>query len=193
MLIDVEDREGKTILLRALESYNQGLAEKLLIRGADINLVNRDGKTALSILVQRHYLEQVNFLLEKGADPHIEDLQGRDACDYAELGDVHVFPQLNNCRKTNMHLRRRCDVGERKTMEQAKTQTMHPTKIPPVRGTAPLEKSPSRSRSPPVKAMPADEANLMVEPGQRQVAVMDMAGPVTEKAQTVAKDLNTML
>ena len=57
MLIDVEDREGKTILLRALESYNQGLAEKLLIRGADINLVNRDGKTALSILVQRHYLE----------------------------------------------------------------------------------------------------------------------------------------
>ena len=57
MMIDVEDREGKTILLRALESYNQGLAEKLLIRGADINLVNRDGKTALSILVQRHYLE----------------------------------------------------------------------------------------------------------------------------------------
>ena len=110
MHIDVEDREGKTVLLRALESYNQGLAEKLLARGADIDLVNREGKTALSILVQRHYLEQVNFLIERGANCHIEDLSGRDACDYAELGDVHVFPQLNNCRKYNMHLRIKCDV-----------------------------------------------------------------------------------
>lgn len=57
MLIDVEDKEGKTILLRALENYNQALAEKLLARGADIDLVNREGKTALSILVNRHYLE----------------------------------------------------------------------------------------------------------------------------------------
>ena len=92
MLVDVEDREGKTLLIRALESYNQGLASKILARGADINLINRDGKTALSILTQRHYLEQVRFLLEKGADPHIEDVTGRDTCDYAELGDVHVFP-----------------------------------------------------------------------------------------------------
>lgn len=51
MFIDVEDREGKTVFLRALENYNQGLAEKLLARGADIDLVNREGKTALSILV----------------------------------------------------------------------------------------------------------------------------------------------
>ena len=57
MFVDVEDHEGKTVLLRALENYNQALAEKLLARGADINLVNREGKTALSILVQRHYLE----------------------------------------------------------------------------------------------------------------------------------------
>lgn len=92
MLIDVEDKEGKTILLRALENYNQTLAEKLLARGADIDLVNREGKTALSILVNRHYLEQARFLIERGADCHIEDLSGRDACDYAELGDVHVFP-----------------------------------------------------------------------------------------------------
>ena len=57
MLIDVEDNEGKTVLLRALEAYNTGLATKLLHRGADINLTNREGRTALSILVQRHYLE----------------------------------------------------------------------------------------------------------------------------------------
>lgn len=83
MIIDVEDNEGKTVLLRALEAYDQGLAAKLLHRGADINLTNREGKTALSILVQRHYLEQVNFLLDKGANCHIEDFTGRDACDYA--------------------------------------------------------------------------------------------------------------
>ena len=117
MLIDVEDREGKTILLRALESYNTSLAERLLARGADINLVNREGKTALSQLVQRHFLEQVNFLLERNADCHIEDLSGRDACDYAELGDVHVFPQLNQCRRHNKHLRRRANVDERQTID----------------------------------------------------------------------------
>ena len=50
------------------------------------------GKTVLSIMVQRHYLEQVSFLLDRGAFPHIEDLTGRDSCDYAEIGDVHVFP-----------------------------------------------------------------------------------------------------
>ena len=120
MLVDVEDREGKTILLRALENYNQGLASRLLARGADINLVNREGKTALSILVQRHYLEQVRFLLERGADCHIEDLTGRDACDYAELGDIHVFPELNKCRQNNMHLRTRCNIDKRQTVEQAR-------------------------------------------------------------------------
>ena len=130
MLIDVEDREGKTVLLRALENYNTNLAEKLLARGADINLVNREGKTALSILVQRHYLEQVSFLLERGADPHIEDLTGRDTCDYAEIGDVHVFAQLNNCRKYNMHLRRQCNVGSRQTVDQAREAVMkEPEKI----------------------------------------------------------------
>ena len=91
-----------------------------MARGADINLVNRDGKTALSILVQRHYLDQVRFLLEKGADPHIEDLSGRDACDYAELNDIHVFPQLENCRKLHMHLRRGCQTVGRQTLEQAR-------------------------------------------------------------------------
>lgn len=51
MLVDVEDNDGKTVLLRALEAYDQGLAAKLLHRGADINITNREGKTALSILV----------------------------------------------------------------------------------------------------------------------------------------------
>ena len=59
-------------------------------------------------------------MLEHNADPHIEDLTGRDACDYAELGDIHVFEKLNNCRKLNMHLRKRCNIEQRSTVDQAK-------------------------------------------------------------------------
>jgi len=39
----------------------------------------------------------VEFLLNKGADPHIEDLNNRDACDYAKVSSMRQFPQLANC------------------------------------------------------------------------------------------------
>ena len=63
-------------------------------------------------------------MLERGADCHIEDLTGRDACDYAELGDVHVFPELNKCRQNNMHLRTRCNIDQRQTVDQARKATL---------------------------------------------------------------------
>lgn len=41
----------------------------------------------------------IEFLLEQGADPHIEDLQGKDACDVAkDVGIASSYPELQRCR-----------------------------------------------------------------------------------------------
>ena len=47
-------------------------------------------------------LDQINtdaikYLVLANANPHIEDLEGRDACDYAAQRNIRIFPELNNC------------------------------------------------------------------------------------------------
>ena len=97
MLSDVEDREGMTILMRVLEAYNFELAMKLIRRGADVNSTNREGKTALTIAILSHRVPIIEFLLKHQADPHIEDFNGRDSCNYAELNNLFSFPELLKC------------------------------------------------------------------------------------------------
>ena len=60
------------------------MVKKLITRGADINYGNREGKTALIMAVEKKMVNVIRFLLEEGAYAHIEDLTGRDACDYAK-------------------------------------------------------------------------------------------------------------
>ena len=73
------------------------MANKLLQRGAYINYCNRDGKTALVICVKMGIEKAVRFLLSKGADQHIEDLTGKDACDYSKNTKFDSIPDFNNC------------------------------------------------------------------------------------------------
>lgn len=61
-------------------------AKKLINRGADINHVSQTSNYGASLLIlaikeMKHYA--ITFLLDYNADPHIMDLSGRDACDYA--------------------------------------------------------------------------------------------------------------
>ena len=97
MMADVEDREGKTVLVRVLEAYKFELATKLIRRGADVNSVNREGRTALTIAILQHRVPIVEYLLKNQANPHIEDFQGRCSCDYAELNNILNFPELLKC------------------------------------------------------------------------------------------------
>jgi len=73
---------------------NQDIAKRLLQRGADIDHCNRDGKTALGLVCQQKLKDMAVFLIENGADPHIEDLTGKDACDYARHTELQHIPQL---------------------------------------------------------------------------------------------------
>ena len=74
------------------------MANRLIIRGAKIDYVNRNGNTALHLCIQKQLKESVRYLLFKGANKHIMDLTGEDACDKAQrLGLSIEFPEFNDC------------------------------------------------------------------------------------------------
>lgn len=87
-MLDQEDPQNFTPFMRYALYSNFEMAKKLLNRGADIDYVNREGKTALVMAVQMLRIDSIHFLLEKGANPHLEDLTGQDACDYARSANL---------------------------------------------------------------------------------------------------------
>lgn len=79
--MNIEDREGYTILTRYIIKKKIGMVKRILIRGADINYRNKFGKTALHYAVEEGLDEiYIKFLLGRGANPHLEDSMGWDCC-----------------------------------------------------------------------------------------------------------------
>jgi len=101
--LNCEDMEGLTPLIRVLDAGNFELALKMVRLGAHLNYVNsKSGQTILSHFVLQGRKDVVEWLLRCKAlksetDPHIEDMSGRDACDYAALANFTYFHELNHC------------------------------------------------------------------------------------------------
>ena len=96
--LNEEDSNSITLLVHQLKRKNLKMAAKLIVRGANIDYVNKNGNTALHICVENKMSEAVEFLLYKGANPHIMDLTGQDACDKAKAnGLASEFPRFTNC------------------------------------------------------------------------------------------------
>lgn len=58
---------GRTALLMAVDFGNRDGARALVMRGADVNAVDKDGMTPLSIVVKKGDSELVDLLIKKGA------------------------------------------------------------------------------------------------------------------------------
>jgi ankyrin repeat protein len=75
---------------------------KFISRGADVNHTSPSSSYGQTLLIQainqnNHIV--IRFLLDNGADPHIMDLAGKDACDYARsIAIGSQYPELNRCR-----------------------------------------------------------------------------------------------
>jgi len=41
---------------------------------------------------------QAKLLLAKGARPHLEDVSGRDSCDYAKINGMKELDEILGCR-----------------------------------------------------------------------------------------------
>jgi ankyrin repeat protein len=101
--LDEEDANSITILMHFLFAKDFKGAYRLIIRGANIDYVNRNGNTALHLCIQNEIVESIDFLLGKGANPHIMDLNGQDACDMAKKrGLARRFSIFNDC---NPHMK----------------------------------------------------------------------------------------
>lgn len=74
------------------------MANRLIVRGAKIDYVNRNGNTALHLCINMKLTDSVRFLLYKNANKHIMDLSGEDACDKAQRNGLSIeFPEFNDC------------------------------------------------------------------------------------------------
>ena len=89
--LNVEDKDGTTILMHHVLQGNYKMSSRLIYRGAKIDMVNKFGKTALHLCVEKKLNEAVDYLLYKGANPHILDLTEQDCCDKAkEKGEKYA-------------------------------------------------------------------------------------------------------
>lgn len=71
-LLDRQDNSGKTALYMACESGHVKMAQKLLERHANPDVVEVNGKTPLYAACEKIHLEIVQLLLEHGGDPNIK-------------------------------------------------------------------------------------------------------------------------
>jgi ankyrin repeat protein len=76
----------------------------LIVRGANVDYVNRNGNTALHLLIENNtfsengsknmngsMIDAIAFLLKKGANPHLMDLNNEDACEKAKKNGVAII------------------------------------------------------------------------------------------------------
>ena len=70
-LIDAQDVEGDTVLMRAVNSENEEAFKMLLAEGADITLLNREGDNVERVILDLIYNPEV----EEGIHPEMNDLQ----------------------------------------------------------------------------------------------------------------------
>lgn len=99
--LNEEDGNSITILVYQLFSSEFSMAARLIVRGANIDYVNRNGNTALHLCIENKLVAAVKFLLDRGANPHIMDLQGEDSCDKARANGLALeIPEFNNCNIT---------------------------------------------------------------------------------------------
>lgn len=80
--VNLKDDEGKTALMKAVESFqaaNLSNVKYLIDHGADVNAVNNKGETALIIAVKKGDEEMTRVLLEKGSPVSVKDREGKSA------------------------------------------------------------------------------------------------------------------
>jgi ankyrin repeat protein len=82
----MEDKAtGQNVFSIYLMKKDIGRMKQLLMRGADVNYVNKiTGLTPLHQAIEAKLNSKiVNFLIKAGGNPHMEDYNGKDCCDKA--------------------------------------------------------------------------------------------------------------
>ena len=97
--INSKDNQGQSVLF--FVNDNNELAEYLIEKGVEINVISNHGKTALHVACERYNsnsnLDLVKTLVAKGVEINVKDCQGKTALDVAiERGLTNIVRYLNN-------------------------------------------------------------------------------------------------
>eukprot|EP01156_Anaeramoeba_ignava_P006628 Anaeramoba_ignava/a349132_43.p1 GENE.a349132_43~~a349132_43.p1 ORF type:complete len:1353 (-),score=467.92 a349132_43:73-4131(-) len=110
--LDVRDSKGMTAFLQAIELGNLKFVEKLVEKGADINIKNNAGLSALHIAFHTQYKDSslresiFLYLFRKGVDVNSQDSKGNSLLLLAvETQSVSIIRLLLQSRvRTNVHV-----------------------------------------------------------------------------------------
>ena len=91
--IDATNKDGNTLLMKAVSIGYYDLADYLIEKHADINITNNSGENALILSANYPYI--LNLLINNNADINAEDNNGKTALHYAcEGGDLYSVKLL---------------------------------------------------------------------------------------------------
>lgn len=93
--LNIEDPQGRTPLIAAVEAGNIKALKLLLEAGANVNARTKKGLTAVLILGNSYKPECMQMLIKAGADLNAQDRQGRTALmQLAEVGNTGAVKEL---------------------------------------------------------------------------------------------------
>ncbi len=101
MVLNLQDKDGNTALLKAVEQTNESVVDTLITRGSDISIANNTGITPLIMAVTKQHEALVTKLLvadEKSEKPfatvEMEDTKGNKALTYAIIKQSSTLVKL---------------------------------------------------------------------------------------------------
>ncbi|KAH6645094.1 ankyrin repeat-containing domain protein, partial [Truncatella angustata] len=88
---DLRDKQGKSVLMHAIERGYRAVSEELVQKGADISAADNDGKTPLHHASSSGQAKVATLLIDRGADISTTDKDGKTPLYHAlSLGQVDV-------------------------------------------------------------------------------------------------------
>lgn len=83
--LDIQDKDGRTVVHKAVIADNLQVVEKLMIKKANLNIKDSHGRTALHHTQWKGNYEIARWLLAAGADINIPDNSGFNILNYATI------------------------------------------------------------------------------------------------------------
>jgi ankyrin repeat protein len=77
--VNVEDSEGQTALLRALQGNDRESISLFISLGADVHVRTKHGKTTLHLAIENRDRELANYLLTQGVEVNAQDIDGKSS------------------------------------------------------------------------------------------------------------------
>src|SRR5690606_33699145 len=81
--LNAQDKDGKTILILAIDYLQLSLAEMILRYGANPDIQDLQGDTALHLATRLGQLDFIKILMRFKADPNLKNTKGESALDLA--------------------------------------------------------------------------------------------------------------